>query len=299
MLTETEILNVLDNYRNNYDPAFVELGHPYVFPIDSRINVFRNENDQWALAIEVLGYCTRSEPIGLDITYYGNCLVNLKDSEGNQSNSYCVLPVDENSFNETVEFEQLKQDAAYWLVRGQKLKLSHFKKDYEDAAIELKEYEPGEIRVEEAARLLVVKYGELFRATDDELYRSIPKNMKKILVIDEWHHRDFFQESVNVVSNLPFPVTTPEKLNEAFENQLEFFTEKNISKEEFVKLFDMTDYDEKINLANQKEWENNRPGSYETWQLIAKVLVTGDTSIYKPKLAPTSHWRNWPDAGSM
>ncbi|MEI9943032.1 MAG: hypothetical protein WDN26_02315 [Chitinophagaceae bacterium] len=29
------------------------------------------------------------------------------------------------------------------------------------------------------------------RSTDEELYKSIPETLEKILVIDEWYHRDF------------------------------------------------------------------------------------------------------------
>ncbi|MBN8704213.1 MAG: hypothetical protein J0M08_14225 [Bacteroidetes bacterium] len=87
MLTEKEILYTLDNYRNGYDPVFVELGHPYVFPIDSRINIFRNSQEKWALAIETLGYNPRADSIGLVITYYGNCLTNLENRESYTSNS--------------------------------------------------------------------------------------------------------------------------------------------------------------------------------------------------------------------
>lgn len=113
MLTEKDVLDILDNYRNGYDPAFVQLGHPYVYPIDSRINVFRNNKGQWALAIEVLGYNPRSVPIGLEITGYGNCLTNLDDNGASASNAYSILPIDEESFNNTIEHENLKSDAKY------------------------------------------------------------------------------------------------------------------------------------------------------------------------------------------
>lgn len=35
------------------------------------------------------------------------------------------------------------------------------------------------------------------------------------------------------------------------------------------------------------------PSSYETFKLIAKVLVTKDTSLYKPTEKPNNHWKNW------
>lgn len=298
-MTEEEILNTLDNYRNGYDPIFVELGHPYVFPIDARINVFRNKGDKWALAIETLGYNPRSEPVALDITYYGNCLINLENIENYISNTYCVIPIDEESFNNTIEFENLKPDANFWIVRNEKVILSHLKEDYTRAGIELKEYVTDEISAEEVARLLVTQHRELFRATNEELYKSIPKDLEKILVIDEWYHRDFYQNNFTPIENLPFSIPTPEQFKEAIETQIDKLSELGISKEDLSKSFDLNEGYKRGKESDKKEWENNRPSSYETWQLIAKVLATGDTELYKPKLEPNSHWKNWPDAGTM
>ena len=39
--------------------------------------------------------------------------------------------------------------------------------------------------------------------------------------------------------------------------------------------------------------KNNPPSTQETYQLIAKILVTGDTSLWKPTLKPNNHWSNW------
>jgi hypothetical protein len=43
----------------------------------------------------------------------------------------------------------------------------------------------------------------------------------------------------------------------------------------------------------------DKPSSYETFPLIAKVLVSGDPAHYQPTLPPTNHWRNWPEAGGL
>lgn len=303
MLTEKEILYTLDNYRNSFDPAFVELGHPYVFPIDSRINIFRNSQDKWALAIETLGYNPREDSIALQITYYGNCLINLEERENYISNSYYISLIEQESFNRTIDGESLKPDAKFWIIRNKPIEISHIKEDYLNAGIKLKEYEPNEISAEETGRFLVIKHRDLFRATNDELYKSIPKDLNKILVLDEWHHRDFYQNDFDPVGSLPFSMPTPEQLKKGVESQLSErgLKDLNISKEALLKSFNFTEnnHNEKRMGHNKEEWENNRPSSYETWQLIAKVIVTGDTSHYKPTLEPTSHWKNWLEAGTM
>ena len=47
------------------------------------------------------------------------------------------------------------------------------------------------------------------------------------------------------------------------------------------------------------ESDGIEPSTYETYQLIAEVLVSGDQSLWKPTLEANNHWRNWPNAGSI
>jgi hypothetical protein len=51
--------------------------------------------------------------------------------------------------------------------------------------------------------------------------------------------------------------------------------------------------------ANEDNYNNNRPSSYETWQLVAKVISQNNPALYKPTLKPNTHWKNWPDSGSL
>jgi hypothetical protein len=41
------------------------------------------------------------------------------------------------------------------------------------------------------------------------------------------------------------------------------------------------------------------PSSYETWPLIADVLVNRDPRHFRPTLPPNNHWSNWPEAGGL
>ncbi len=45
--------------------------------------------------------------------------------------------------------------------------------------------------------------------------------------------------------------------------------------------------------------ENCRPSGSETFQLLARALVTGDTSVYWPTLPPNTHWKHWPEGGTL
>lgn len=288
-MTEEEILNTLDNSHDGYYCSFVELGHVYSYLIDTRLNVFRGDSDRWALAIERLGYDPRAGAIILDIYYFGNCLTNLEFCNNRPSNYYDIYPIDSDNFNETIEGETLKPDAKYWLVRVQQVTLSHRKQDYIDAGIELNEDEPNEIRAEEAGRLVVSQNRDLFRATDNELYKSIPTNLKKILVLDEWFHKDF---QLQISQEM-----TDEHLRQTYEFNKNLSGLGGMTFETFAQLFRqqaiITDD------FNREIWENNRPGTYETWQLIAKVIVTNDPKQYQPTLVSNTHWSNWPDSGWM
>lgn len=290
MLSEVEILSTLDDtYKFGYYWFFIPLGHPYTHLIDCRLNIFRREQDKWAVAAEILGYNPRGGVIELQIYYYGNCLTNLEEYNNQLTNNYSVFPIEENGFFESIEEPNLSANAEFWLVRGSKVVLSVQKQDYINNGIELKEYEPNEIGIEEAARLAIITDKDLFRATDDELYKSIPKDLKKILVLDEWYHKDF-----NMIDS---PSISEDHLKSIFESNKELNGMSGIDFATFEKL--VITQDARNNDHNQNQWDEARPGSYETWQLLAKVIATGDASFYKPTLAPNTHWINWPESGSL
>ena len=290
MVTENKILERLDNYKLGFYCQFVSLGHGYSYLIDSRLNVFKGNDSKWAIVSERLGYNPRAGGITLDICYFGNCVMNLENYNAQDINYYSVFPIEWESFNNTVDKERLKEEAQFWTIRDKQIALSHNKQEYYDAGIELKEYEPGEISVEEVGRLLVTRHRDLLRATDQELYKSIPHDLNKILVIDGWYRKDF----IEIVQ----PEISDENLRTTYELNKQLSSEHEyMDYESFSALFRQQ---EQANSSfNQGQWQDNRPSSYETWQLLAKVIVTGDTTLYKPTLEPNTHWKNWPDSGSL
>ncbi|MCR8561314.1 hypothetical protein KXD93_26915 [Mucilaginibacter sp. BJC16-A38] len=290
MLTEDEIISTLDNSNDQatYN-HFIELGHPYIYLIDCRLNIFRGDDDRWAIVAERLGFIDRGSGIELEIAYFGNCLQNLPIRGGHEMKSYSINPIDEESFAESADDIgfSLNPDAKYWLVGGKKVKLSTNPQDYIDNGIELNEYEAGEIGVQEAARLAIINDSEAFMATDEQLYECIPADLKKILVLDEWYHKDF--------NGYLAPELTPGQLRITYELNKERM--QGMSFETFV--FMTEQKEAQTREMNKTEWEENRPGSYETWQQLAKVIATGDISFYKPTLPPNTHWTNWPESGSL
>jgi hypothetical protein len=288
-MTEQEILDTLDNSVYEYYDSFVWLGHVYSYLIDTRLNVFRATDDRWAIAVERLGYNPRVGSIALDIHCYGNCLINLEEYNNQPVNSYCVSPIDWDNFEATTENECLKPDAKFWLVRGQPVPLSHDRQAYAAAGIEWEEYEPNTIHIEEAGRLVVTTHRDWFRATDEELYKFIPTDLKKILVLDEWFHKDFLLELTQT--------TTDEHLRQTYELNKSLNALGGMSFEAFAHA--RRQHEIQADESDKQEWEHNRPGSYETWQLIAKVIVTNDPTHYQPTLPANTHWKYWPDSGSL
>lgn len=63
---------------------------------------------------------------------------------------------------------------------------------------------------------------------------------------------------------------------------------------------------EMIQILQLEEWnhpnivdESERPSGSETFQQLSKVLITGQSSHYRPTLPPNTHWRNWPESGLL
>ena len=58
-------------------------------------------------------------------------------------------------------------------------------------------------------------------------------------------------------------------------------------------------------ILQLEEWhhpnlvEGEVPSQSETFQQLAQVLITGDCGRYRPSQPPNTHWKNWPDGGSL
>ncbi|MDO7847241.1 hypothetical protein Q5H92_12790 [Hymenobacter sp. M29] len=288
MILEQKILNSLDHANDGYYCNFIPLNHPYSYLIDTRLNVFRGDG-QWAIAAEILGYNPRGSRIELNIFYYGNCLINLERYNNRDTNYYDAAPIDEDSFSAATTDGLLNPEATTLLVHGAKLALSHNKDDYERAGIGLVEYEPGSISMEEVGRLLITQNQAAFRATDAELYKSIPEHLRKLLVLDHWYHKDFTVGPPKIMSD--------EDIFRAYELNRGIGGLHGMSVEALTAT--IRAQERRMGKFEREQWNTDRPSSYETWQQLAKVLQTGDTSHYKPTLAPNTHWSNWPESGSL
>jgi hypothetical protein len=61
-----------------------------------------------------------------------------------------------------------------------------------------------------------------------------------------------------------------------------------------------------LQILQLEEWHHpnvvdseERPSGSEAFQQLAQVLATGNRDLYRPSQPPNTHWRNWPDGGSL
>jgi hypothetical protein len=58
-------------------------------------------------------------------------------------------------------------------------------------------------------------------------------------------------------------------------------------------------------LLQLDEWhhpdlaDDQRPSELETFRQLAEVLATGDVSRYQPTVSANTHWKHWPDGGTL
>ncbi|HEY8999922.1 MAG TPA: hypothetical protein VIM89_01120 [Mucilaginibacter sp.] len=290
MLLESQILSTLDNSNKISDYThFISLGQPYSYLIDCRLNIFVGDKERWAIVTERLGYNPRAGTIELEISYFGNCLINLDSYNGQLSNYYYTYPLKQNILEETTDGFVLNSDSKYWVIKDTKVYLSQNIEDYLNNGIELNNYQVGKIGIEDAARLIVINHTDLFRASDKELYKSIPEDLKKILVLDEWYHKDFIE--------IDSPNISDEHLNYIYDFNRNLTGLNDIDIEAFSNMIRTQESNNQE--SNKSAWINNRPSSYETWQQLAKVIATRDLSFYKPTQPANTHWSNWPESGSL
>lgn len=56
---------------------------------------------------------------------------------------------------------------------------------------------------------------------------------------------------------------------------------------------------DKWHHRSYNEFFGDKPSTYETFQLIADVLVNKNAAHWQPTLEANNNWRNWPEAGSL
>lgn len=236
--TYQSILDNLDKCDGNN--LFMNLEHGYFYTATSQINLYADSN-RWAIVFEKSGYHNRKMVSEIELTYYGNCLINLpKDNEGNQYNfiSSTLITKDEhNNLLEEIKNGKLRSSVKFRdTIVDIDLAPSKF---MQNNVIKSKR----KIQSYDIARYIATFNHNLLQATEEELKICLPVELPKIMRIEKWHHKNYVFATTECLGSMP--------------------------------------------------------SSYETFRLIADILVKKDSNLWKPTLLPNNDWRNFPQAGNL
>jgi hypothetical protein len=260
---ETEILEQLDLAFNEtpskYYPTgrpedikynfFLDLEHGYCETAGNRIHLYA-DSTRWVIVFEKSGYQNRGTSAEIELNYVGNCIdypVDKYPERNYITNSSRVILIDPTEF-ERIENKEGAEMETFELI-GQNVKEIKLRDKFVPFDSDYKNYEKVgiEIRAEENPNKLI-GFGDLIRylhetnptlisATEEDIRKHIPKDIPKLMTIDEFH---------------------------------------------FVSAYEKT----------------NPPSQQETYKLLAKILVTRDTTNWKPTQKPNNNWKNW-ESGNL
>jgi hypothetical protein len=260
---ETEILEQLDCAFNGtpskYYPTgrpedikynfFLDLEHGYCETAGNRIHLFA-DSTRWIIVFEKSGYQNRGTSAEIELNYVGNCIdfpVDKYPERNYITNSSRVVLIDPREYEriqnkdgvEMETFELIGQDIKEIKIRDKFVPFDNDHKNYEKNGIEIRDYDNPKklIGFGDLIRYLHETNPTLISATEDEIRKHIPKDIPKLMTIDEFH---------------------------------------------FVSAYEKT----------------NPPSQQETYKLLAKILVTQDTTNWKPTQKPNNNWKNW-ESGNL
>lgn len=221
MFTEKEILHELDLAFNGtpgeYFPAgrledlkynfFLDLEHGYCETAGNRIHLYA-DSTRYAIVFEKSGYENRGGIVAITLDYVGNCIDYPvdKDAERNSiSNSTRIILVDPNELariqnkegKEMETFELIGKDVKEIKVRDQLVLFDNDYRNYEKAGIKIREDDNPRklIGFGDLARYLNETNPALISATEHEILQHIPKDLPKLMTINEFHYVSAYDKS--------------------------------------------------------------------------------------------------------
>jgi hypothetical protein len=256
--SQKDVLDYLEETGQETYHFFIDFEHPYFHTAGSRLTLYADDK-RWAIVFEKSGYDNRGYTGAIALTYFGNCLINLKskgDPEGFTSNMDDVILIDNKELQriENNTDELVSKSITQIKVRDTLLNFEQDKSVYEKRGITDTVYENAQNLIDfpSLIRYLDEEHPTIFRATEKELRLHLPDDLPRLMVIDQWHHEAYEKYR---------HMTSPTKYN--------------------------------------YEIMGTKPSAYETYKMIADILVSRDTSKWKPTLKANNNWRNWPNAGNL
>ncbi len=253
------IIHNLESYDQETYHFFIDFEHPYFYTAGTRLTLFADEK-RWAIVFEKAGYSTGNNCGEIEFAYFGNCLQNLKSGiAGDETTSNMKTVI---LINDT-DLEQIDDGEFEELVSKDKNKIK-----VRDTLLTIEHdtstYQAKNIKLHDYDNPKgLIDFPSLIRFLDEEypaVFRATDEELRACLP-----------------SDLP-------KLM-----QINQWHHKAYYKHKYK------------NSPNTYAVEEvgTKPSDYETYKMIADVLVSRDTTKWKPTLQPNNDWRNWPKAGYM
>lgn len=161
-----------------------------------------------------------------------------------------------------------------------------------------------------SSRIILIEPAEFDRienkdGEDMETFEFIGQHIKEIKIRDNFipfdnDFKNYKQAGITIADD-----NNPKKLI-SFANLIRYLNETNpeliSATEDEIKKHIPTDLPKILTIDEfhfTSRYETaNPPSSQETYQLIARILVTKDTALWKPTQQPNNHWSNW-ESGNL
>ncbi|WP_163411010.1 DUF7003 family protein [Flavobacterium ajazii] len=210
---ETEILEQLDLAANGtpskYYPIgqpqdikynfFLDLEHGYCETAGSRIHLY-GDSTRWAVVFEKSGYQNRGTSAEIELDYVGNCIdypVDKYPERNYITNSGRIILIDSGEFErienkdgvEMETFELIDKGIKDIKIRDEFIPFDNNYKNYEKVGIQIRDYDNPKslIGFGDLIRYLHETNPKLISARENEIRKHIPKDIPKLMTIDEFH----------------------------------------------------------------------------------------------------------------
>jgi hypothetical protein len=166
------------------------------------------DSTRWVIVFEKSGYQNQETSAEIELNYLGNCIDYpvYKYPERNYiTNSSRVVLIEQAEFErienkvgaEIETFELIEQNIKEIKIRNTFVPFDNDYKNFEKVGIEIRDYDNPKklIGFGDLIRYLHETNPTLISATEDEIRKQIPKDIPKLMTIDEFHFVSVYEKT--------------------------------------------------------------------------------------------------------
>jgi hypothetical protein len=187
---------------------FPDLEHGYFATANSKIHLYAN-SEKWAIVFEKSGYQNRGTSAEIELNYFGNCINYIIEKYQERSyitNTQRIIIIEPSEFKKIEnkegkgieKFELIDEKIKEIKVRNKYVTFDNNSKNYEKLGIQIRDYQNPKrlIAFEAFVRYLSETKPEIVSATEEEIRQHIPKNIPKLMTIDEFYFISRHNETI-------------------------------------------------------------------------------------------------------